>query len=102
MLLALVAERVPACSMRARAHRRVLALVIVVQSRRTPTGFSQDAQTTRGQRIVWPACEIPFLHSDIAQHRFGEHDVLWLSAMRSASKRELIVAPAERVEPAGR
>ena len=95
MLLALVAERVPACSVRAREHRRVLARAIVMESRRARTGFSQDAQTTRGQRIVWPAREIPFLHSDIAQHRLGEHDVLRLSAVRSASKCELIVTPAE-------
>src|SRR5205823_3270466 len=98
MLFALVAVGGPARRVCAREHRRMLPRAVVVETRWASTSLPQNANPARGQRLMRSTGEVTFFHSDVAQHRFGEHDVLGLAAVRCTGQRKLVIAPAERVE----
>jgi hypothetical protein len=83
-------------------HGRVLSGAIVVESARAGAGFAKHSLASGGHRIVGAAGQISFLEAEIIEHPAGDRDVLRLAAMGRARQRELIVAPPEVVEAAGR
>jgi hypothetical protein len=48
---------------------------------------------------VGTAGEVPFLEPDVAEHALHQSNVLGLATVRCTGHGELLVAPAERVEP---
>ena len=86
---------------RARASPRACrSSCCAVRVSRAP-GLAQQLHAARRQRIVRAAGEIALLHADVGRASpAAMRDVLRLAAVRRAGERELIVAPAQRVEAA--
>lgn len=63
---------------------------------------SQQLGAAAGEWLVGTTGEIALFHADRGEHRAGECHVFRFAAMRTAGEGELVVTPADLIEPATR
>jgi hypothetical protein len=59
----------------------MLSRAVVVESRRSLAGFSEDLCAALGRRLVGTAREIAFFETDVVEHPLDESYVLRLTAV---------------------
>ena len=66
----------------------------------TQPAFAQELGAARRKRFVDSTRKVSLFKADVVEHPLGDGDVLWLSSVRRARERELIVLPAQlRMSP---
>ena len=61
--------------------------------------FTENARATRRKRLMGTAGQIAFLETQGLKHGLDDCDMLGLAAVRCARERQLLICPAECVEP---